>query len=225
MTDPGQMAGSGRRYRPNTTRTTVVLMSYLSVTTIFDLFIYLTLHGRGVGHLALFTGVADFMSEFVPAIDGTRDYLESKGHTALVAPYRDLIAVNWILFVLFVLAITPVLAREVYRQKDEFFSWIESGYRIRINSLGRGLIAELVELAFSDPLGKTRIFIVLILGGGLAMLYTDFLSADSRAFYFPGLECFVIWAAWLFCAFVWVDLTQFSVLAFCKSTLNRRTKK
>ena len=68
------MAGSGTRHRSNTPRTTTALMFYLLVTAIFDLFVYITLHGRGVGLLAFFAGITDFMSKFVPAIDGTRDF-------------------------------------------------------------------------------------------------------------------------------------------------------
>ncbi len=84
------------------------------------------------------------------------------------------------------------------------------------------LFDPVIRMAFSDPLGKTRIFLALLLSGVLVMLYTGFLTTSSTAFYLPGYFCFLVWIAWGFGFFTWMVLTQFSLVAFYKKQAERR---
>ena len=83
------------------------------------------------------------------------------------------------------------------------------------------LLDPLMRMALSDPLGKTRIFLALLLSGVLAMLYTDFLFTISTEYYFSGLFCFVVWSIWGFAFGTWQMLTQFSLVAFYKKKSKR----
>ncbi|HEY1507335.1 MAG TPA: hypothetical protein VGF92_23740 [Stellaceae bacterium] len=222
MADPTKIVGTGTRFRPKTPRTTAVLMFYLLATAILDLLVYVTLHRGSSGALTIFGGTAEFMSKFVPAIDGMRDYLEGQGHPGFIAPYRVLTSENWVLFVLFVPAMIAVLAGEIRKKEQEFLSYVDTGWRIYISLPRSALFDPLIRAALSDPLGRSRLFIALFLSGVLALLYTNFLFAISTVYDAPGLFCFIVWSLWAFAFCVGQMLTQFSLVAFYKKRTNVR---
>jgi hypothetical protein len=220
------MVENGTRYRPITPVTQSLLLLYMFLTATLDFFVFAALHSHRLGLLASTATATDFMSKFVPAIDGMSDFLQGRGYASFIIPYRALISMNWMLFLIFVPAMTVSLASEIRKSEDKFLSWIESGYRVSLNRrkpYSTGLFDDLVRKAFSDPLGKTRIFIAFIFGGLLIMLCSDFVVSSSAALYFPGYFLLGVWCCWVLLLATGMLLAQFSLIAFYKKRATDRS--